>query len=125
MAILADHVPLTLSTGTSLLGPFPVQDAVSEIQASLARCTSATPTVWPNTSTTIAITVECSVDNGISFGVVASATAQGGIHTQLNGVQAAATTVKAPLPTGSKRQVRCLYTVANGPLVTTGTLEVL
>ena len=124
MSLLVDHVPINLASGSRVFGPVAIPDTLTSVTARLARCTTATPTLWPNAATTIEIAVTGTVNGGPSA-LICAAEAPGGIHTLLNGTQAPETLVRAALPVGSNRTVSVTVTVTNGPLVSTVTVESL
>lgn len=120
MAVLK-NVALPLSNyanGSYGLGPASVPDWVKSIGVELTRCTSATPTVWPNQSTQFEAVVEVSMDGGASWGPAGRVTAVGGIYTNKNGVQATVTAFSATLTPGAGRLIRGTASIVGGPLRT-------
>lgn len=120
MAVLKSvALPLkNYQNGVYNLGPANVPDWVTFIGVELTRCTSATPNIWPNESTTFAASVEMSVDGGATWQPAGAVTAIGGIYTDKNGVQAGTTDFSAGVITGTGRIIRGTATIAGGPMRT-------
>lgn len=88
---------------------------------SIGRCTTATPTIWPNATTTLNIKVECSYDGGATFptnGGGAEFILSGGIALQKGGGEFAASNVSCRFEPQSPNAVRITATIAGGPLRT-------
>jgi len=127
MTTLIDHVPINQPTGTHTYGAYNVPDGVSSATLRIARCTTATPTFWPNASTTVDAKAMMSFDNGATFPYqVATISSKGGIVTHPDtGEQVTETGVSVTgVRLGANRKIQATITVTNGPLVTQVTLEV-
>src|SRR5262245_24525695 len=121
MAILVDHQPVNLATGTHTFGPFTVVGG-GLVNVRLARCTTATPSFWPNVATGVALSVENSPDSGATWLGMAGFTSNGGILIGRGGAEVPETTMRCPLPPSATR-LRAIIVVTSGPLVSQVTLE--
>jgi hypothetical protein len=123
MAILRDvSFPLAnYPTGVHNLPQRTVPDSATELYFEFARCTDATPTIWPNESTKLQMDFEGSTD-GVTWTPAGGFGAEGGIKT-MYGVQQALTTVRVPLPALTGRLLRATVTITSGPLRTQGAME--
>lgn len=102
-----------------------ISDAITKASVEIARCTTADPTIWPNASTEVDLTIDFSMDGGATIALSATSGAcPGGIAIGLHGVEAPATRIGlSPLPVGSGRAIRITATVRGGPIRTSGTVE--
>jgi hypothetical protein len=107
--------------GTQVADAQPIDDTSGEIQVSVARCTSADNTIWPNTSTTLALTADISMDGGATYSNLFTFSAFGGIQLR-KGVEVPQSFVSTSLPPGTNRLGRFTATIAGGPLRSSGTL---
>src|SRR5262245_16489402 len=123
MALLIDHQPITQPTGTVRYGPRNIDDTFTMISCRLARCTSTTPTFWPNASTGFSFLFEVSVDGG-PFEENSGAASIGGIYIGGDGTEVPETVVECTIRPGINRQARLAVTVTGGPLVSQLTVEV-
>lgn len=111
--------------GTRVLGPIDFADDVTSVDFSIARCTTATPTIWPNVSTTLDVVPEVSVDGGVTWTEAGAFHSYGGIASGKGGVGEAAFTIGGgSLPAGTNRQYRVTVTIGGGPLRSSATVEV-
>lgn len=124
MAILRDiSFPLAnYPTGVHNLPQRSVPDSATELYFEFQRCTSATPTIWPNTSTKLQMDFEGSTD-GVTWTPAGGFGTEGGIKTLFNGTQIALTTVRVPLPPLTGRLLRATVRITGGPLRTQGAME--
>jgi hypothetical protein len=124
MAILRDITfPLAnYPTGEHNLPQRSVPDSATELYFEFARCTDATPTIWPNAATRLQMDFEGSTD-GVNWTPAGGFGAVGGIITRIGGAQIALTTVRVPLPAMTGRLLRATVTITNGPLRTQGAME--
>lgn len=124
---LINGFPFTMQSGVHELGPANLPDDLNEITISLARCTTATPSNWPNSNTIIAITLSISPDGGVTWQDVGGFSAAGGILLRsLDNSELAATSfnIQTPLTTGGTgRKIKATATVTNGPLPSIVTIE--
>lgn len=110
---------------TRTLGPIDIADDVTSVDFSIARCTTATPTIWPNASTTLDVLPEVSIDGGVSWIEAGRFSTWGGIAAGKGGVGEAAFTIGGgSLPVGTNRQYRVTITIGGGPLRSSATVEV-
>lgn len=115
----------SLPTGDFTIPSTALPAGTLKMEVRLALCTTATPTIWPNPATTLAIAMQVSYDNGASWvgggGVTGMA---GGIqHNFKTGAEIPFGGFVASFPT-PPTHVRGTLTVANGPLVTSGSVLV-
>ena|SRR3990167_7604324 len=114
---------ITIAAGRHQYPDFDVPDANDRITITLKRCTSATPSHWPNAITTLNLMIEVSFDGGATWQDFLGFGAEGGIFTKRDGTQAADSSATAVLPQGTGRKLRFRMDVANGPLVSQVDLE--
>lgn len=115
------------ANGERVLGPIEVADDVTTIDFNIQRCTSATPTVWPNASTTLDIIPEVSTDGGNTWSEAGKSTNVGGIQQAKGGGELAFARSGGSLPpavNGIARQYKVTTIIAGGPLRTSATVEV-
>ncbi len=127
MTTLIDHQSINLATGTRTIGPVDIADGINTIEFRIARCTTATPTFWPNASTTLTLAIEVSYDGGASWNFESSVNGiHGGIEPGLHGVTERADDflILTGLPQTSGRKLRGQLQIANGPLVSQFTVNV-
>lgn len=111
------------ANGTHAAGPIDIADDVVSVDFNIQRCTTATPTIWPNASTILTITPEVSVDGG-PFVENGPSTSSGGIGFDKHGGEAPFTLAGGALPAGINRRYRVTATISGGPLRSTATVEV-
>jgi len=56
---------MSLPTGVTPIPQTSLGVSVKSVTLSLARCTTATPTIWPSAATTLVIALEVSYDGGV------------------------------------------------------------
>ena len=114
------------ANGTRELGPIDVASDVTSIDFSIQRCTTATPTVWPNVATTLEIIPQVSVDGGVTWNDAGRSTNVGGISL-FRGNEVAFSRSGGSIPPqvgGVTRQYKVTTIIAGGPLRTSATVEV-
>lgn len=124
MAIIINHMSITLRNGARTFGPALIPDGLSSITLRLARSTTLTPLFWPLAATRIIVDMEISTDGGTTFRDACGMSAVGGIAFHREGEATESVVMCQPLPAGVARQVRVLTTVTDGPLVSELTVEV-
>lgn len=120
-------LPLGNYNGTHVAGPVNVADNVTSVDISIARCTTSTPTIWPNASTVLDILPEVSVDAGVTWVESGRSISPGGISFGKGGVEAPFSISGGSLPpavNGITRQYRCTFAITGGPLRSSVTVEV-
>jgi len=125
MATLRQQViPLSdYPTGERTFGPFNVPDSATSFYLEVARCTTATPDIWPNEATTFSVAMEGSTDNGQTWiPAGGGGGSPGGIRIS-HGAEIPNTTITVPLPALTNRKMRITTTIVNGPLRTQGFAE--
>lgn len=118
---MAEIVVLPLAnyaSGTYQFGPVAIADAVNSVMFKVARCTTASPTIWPDPATTLTVALEISVDGGEWLNQGGWG-AMGGISPDRNGNEAAASFGGGALFPGVNRRSRGTITISNGPLRST------
>jgi hypothetical protein len=112
--------------GTRTTGWRAIPDTATFISVELARCTSADPTIWPNASTMVDLTIELSMDGGATVYLRATeGQIPGGIMPGKGGGEAPRSRKALwPIPPGSNRMVRLGASVSGGPIRTSGTIEI-
>ena len=127
MTVIIDHAPVSIASGSREFGPVDVPVGTTAFKISLARCTSATPTLWPNATTTIDARIVVAKD-GINFDYPAGGmTASGGIVIGPTGNQVAVSSVGPGTfspPSEAGWKAKAVIAVINGPLVSELTVEV-
>jgi hypothetical protein len=102
-------------------GPVDVPDAVTRVEYKIARCTTATPTIWPNATTTLTINMEYSLDGGATWWGVGGGVdgATGGIQMDKYGTSERTYEMGfGTIPSGAGRLIRGRVIIAGGPLRT-------
>ena len=129
MAVLRDQI-VALNDYPTGVYELPIQiiqnAAVNSIYFEIARCTDATPDIWPNQSTKLIYNQQVSFDNGKTWTDAGGFEAEGGIHTTWQGAQLSKSNFAVPVPiedSGRKRWLKMTFEVINGPLRTEGFLE--
>lgn len=87
MTAVFDLPGLALSTTVTPLDPSALPAGTTALEITLARCTDATPTIWPDPTTLVAAALEVSYDNGASYLPGGALTAPGGILLDAAGNQ--------------------------------------
>lgn len=130
MSTIVNNFPLNVASGSQNLGPAAVPDADSSLLLHLTRCTTATPTMWPNESTFLQCDIFISTDGGATYPTVPqfSLGSFGGIligndKVTGNPVELPETKLRVDLPPGTNRKLKATVTVTNGPLVSACTIE--
>lgn len=110
--------------GSRGFGPVPLPDGVTRLTARVARCTAATPTVWPDASSTLSIELEASFDGGQTWVSGGAFSAMGGIHVRHDGTQAAESSATWEYPQASGRMLRGQVVVTGANARTTVIVEI-
>jgi len=97
--------------------------SVASLTMSVARCTDADPTIWPDPTTTLEVDLQASTDGGQTWQDLGGFTSAGGIGTMKDGTQRQFTTCTWNFQ-GVPTHVRGSINVANGPLVTSVSISV-
>lgn len=115
------------ANGTRNFGPVDIASNVTSIDFSIARCTTANPTTWPNVSTTVEIIPEISLDNEVTWIECGRFKSNGGISPAKGGGEAQFSIGGGYIPPqigGITRRFRGTSIVAQGPCRTSMTVEV-
>jgi len=121
---IIDALPITIQSGSQTFGPANVTNGTSVITIHLARCTTPTPTLWPNQNTTLECMLEVSTDGGTVYKPNNGFSAAGGIFLNRDGSESTETTFTCRMPDGNNRKVRMNVTITNGPFNSLLTTEV-
>lgn len=119
-------IPLqTYTAGTYEFGPVNVGNNLSRLTFEVQRCTSANPTVWPNTSDSIEMVVEISLDGGTSWSEFMRGTGYGGIdvHPKL-GTESEWMIFSRAFPAGTNRRLRGRITLSAN-IRTSGVVDIV
>lgn len=108
----------------TIVGPVSIGDAITDIVFALARCTTATPTIWPLTTTFLTFMLEQSNDGGVTWIRIGGASSNGGIALDDFGQESPTFSDEVLLQAGTSRQLRMHITITGGPLRTQGTVTV-
>jgi len=114
------------ANGQQDFGPIDVADDVTEILFGIQRCTTATPTVWPSSSTTVEIIPQVSTDGGATYVEAGRTMNAGGIQT-FKGTELAFSQSGGSLPppaNGITRKYKVSTIVAGGPIRTSLKVDV-
>lgn len=112
------------ANGTRQSSAMDIADDVTHVDFSIQRCTTATPTIWPNASTTLEIIPEVSLDAGVTWLEAGRSASAGGISRGKQGEEIAFAIGGGGLPPGINRQYRVRTIIAGGPLRSAATAEV-
>lgn len=120
--IIIEDVPVALPTGLQQLPERNVPNALERVTMRLKRCTTATPTFWPNASTVLHAEAWLSIDNAPFVRISALRGAAGGILLD-DGVEQPEWYWFFTIWPGANRRIRFDIEVENGPLVSEFSLE--
>src|SRR5690349_22678 len=81
----------SLPSGTTPVPVTALGASVTSLTMSIARCTDADPTIWPDPNTTLEVDLQASTDGGQSWQDLGGFSAAGGIGTMKDGTQRAFT----------------------------------
>jgi hypothetical protein len=105
-------LPLALyPPGAYTIPATPLQDGVASVRFAVQRCTTASPTVWPNATDWVIFDFQMSRDGGATWQQYFSGGSPGGIALDKFGVEVPEMTVQWDLPPVTNRQVRGGVTV--------------
>lgn len=125
MPVVRDTViPLRNYNGDITLPASNLPNDARYLQFEIARCTSVSPTIWPDVNTTVLFDFEVSTDNGATWRGLGGFGAAGGISLNRQGAEVPFSSFRIDLPEGTNRRIRGSVVVTNGPIRTSGTLEV-
>lgn len=120
MAVLIDHESINIPNNRTYVAAV---TAGSVIVFRLARCTSATPSLWPSQTTVVTVMISVSSDGGVTWRELIGCTASGGISTWKNGTQEVVeSSLTCPIPNGVNRV--SVYVSPSARLVSKLTVEV-
>ena len=118
--------PVSIPNGTFQIPPTSLPASTTSLALSLARCTDATPTLWPNTGTTIDVLLQFSADGGATWPIGGTLSDAGGIGV-FKGQQISASFSSWSFSDQNGpvvlTNVRGSIQVAGGPLVTFGFVQ--
>ena len=116
-------IPLRNYSGFNEIGPLNVPDFVRYLQFEIARCTSVDLSIWTSALTLLAMRFEVSIDGG-EWRPAGGFDGAGGISRDRQGNEVTKSLFKVDVPPGVNRRIRATVDISNGPLRTTGTMEV-
>lgn len=118
------NIPLTtLTPGTYHFGPANLADTDTNVLLTIDRTVTGGFSSQPST-TTAAITVEVSLDGGVTWLMNVSAPIGGGADNDRLGVPAATSSVGGSLIPGIGRQARATVTISGGTVAVQGSLVI-
>jgi hypothetical protein len=126
MATLSRTVVIPLGDYATNIYPLAeqnVQNQATRFYFEVRRCTSADPTIWPNSTTVLDLKMEISTDAGVTWNFLAGFRAVGGIIRKVDGTELPISFVDVSLPAGNQRRIRGTAEVIEGPLRTEGFFE--
>lgn len=122
--VFLDHQPISIPNGTQTHGPFDIPDGATEVEFRIARSTTATPTLWPSSGTTLSAQIECSFDGGTNWELQSGFGATGGgVQPFKGGEMVDNFLVLLGLRLAPNRKIRGKTTVVNGPVITQLTVK--
>jgi hypothetical protein len=112
-------------TGTTVFGPIALTQGLNGCVIRVARCTTATPTIWPNDTQSFALSLDVSYDGGATYQVNQFAfKAVGGIAVA-KGVEQAEIVVRFNVSPQVPTHIKGSVTIEGGPLRTSLTITTL
>jgi hypothetical protein len=125
VSVIIDHQPINQPSGSReyIIGAVPSN--VTSCTVRLARCTSATPTFWPNANTQANADIWLSYDGGTTYPIILIGFGASGGIGLINGVEVAESAASGSDPAGAiaGRRLKAVITIQNGPLVSQLTVE--
>lgn len=110
--------------GTHLIPASNLNNNVAAYLLEIARCTTATPTIWPDPASTIEINIEVSFDNGVTWVGGGGFSAYGGIYVRRDGTEGTTSSARFDIPSGTRRKIRASITLSHD-IYTTADLSVM
>lgn len=114
----------SIPTGTFNIPVTSLPALQSSVTLSLARCTTPTPTIWPNATTTILVTLFASYDGGVTWDTGARSDAHGGIELLPRSTAENPTVTMRFTWPNPPTHLKGSIAVAGGPLLTSGSVTV-
>ena len=111
----------TLPVGTITIPATAFGATVNEVVAVIARCTTATPTIWPDSNTTLTFNFDISYDGGNTWYFGAGDTRSGGIASNKRG-EITQEQFSRDFPT-PPTHFRGTIVVSGGPILTSGSVS--
>lgn len=105
-------------SGSRQFGPWAFPNGLDGFDIRIGRCTTATPTIWPNASTRVSLVMEFSFDGGETYPHVETWTPQGGGIVSKNGVELAEESAGWRYSPNQPTHAKATVTVTNGPIRT-------
>lgn len=114
------------ANGTIPFGPIVLPQGINGCELRIARCTTATPTLWPNALQRVTIALDCSYDGGATYQIGQFGFSQvGGIFMNKAGGEVSEDVVRFRCTPQIATHVRGLVTIAGGPIRTAVTFLTL
>lgn len=104
--------------GTREFGPWAFPNGLAGFDVRIGRCTSASPTLWPNASTTLDLQLQFSYDGGATWtaiGANGTGPRSGGIITQ-RGIDLAEEVFSWRFSPDEPTHAKATVTITGGPL---------
>jgi len=113
-------------TGVVPFGPITVASGLTGFLMTVARCTSATPTIWSNAASQIVLTLDCSYNGGTIYQVGQFRwSSRGGIELDKFGVEKSSWVVRARVEPNQPTHIRGTFEIVNGPIRTSASIITL
>lgn len=113
----------SIPTGEFTIPVTSLPASINTLTVSVARCTTATPTIWPDPATTLMVQTQYSYDGAVTWDFPDTWGGVGGIfHDPKTNTDIAMTSSQQVFDKGSPTHVKGKLTVTNGPLVTSGSI---
>lgn len=110
MAVITAFPVATYPSGAHAIAATSLSDSITSIGIAVQRCTTADPTIWPNTSDSISFDLQVSLDNGVTYQEWASGSDTGGIRTTKFG-ETLTMDIQGSLPAGTNRWLKGTATI--------------
>ena len=106
MAIVTVLNERNYGPGTASFGPTTIDNGLTSLEIAVARCTSATQTIFSSETAELTIVIESSVDGCSTWQPWVTATVNGGTNTDKDGNEVPTARVWGLFPLGTNRQIR-------------------
>lgn len=108
------------ANGTHNMPSTSIPSWANSLAVEVMMCTTADPTIWPDSNSSIELTAEISMDNGDTWTNLFQGKGWGGIQVHnKTGLEIPSMNFDTPIPPGNNRRIRGSMTIENGPIKTT------
>lgn len=112
-------IPLgNYGNGSRSFGPWAFPNGLDGFEIRIGRCTTATPTIWPNSSTRITFDVDFSFDGGLTYPLRQTWTPQGGgiVQGKNGGPELDSEAVSWKFKPDEPTHAKATVTISGGPM---------